>query len=194
VSWHGIEVAMVWAQDTAGAIGVKGGIPWYVPEDFARFKELTLGAAVIMGRATWDSLPERSRPLPGRHNIVISRNTLASAPGADVVGSVEQALEHASSFQPEDGAPTIWIIGGGQIYRQALAFADRLEVTVMDTRIAGAGADAFAPVLGDDWAGTQPSVEQDWHTSRTGMRFTFLTYRRVDTGSVDVPAATRADR
>src|ERR1700751_4059227 len=85
-------VGLVWAQSTSGIIGRGGDIPWRVPEDLARFKEVTMGHTVVMGRRTWDSLPARVRPLPGRRNVVLSRETDCTADGAQVVGSLEQAF------------------------------------------------------------------------------------------------------
>ena len=86
------RVGLVWAQSTSGVIGRGGDIPWRVPEDLARFKQVTMGHTVVMGRRTWDSLPARVRPLPGRRNVVLSRQTDFTADGAEVLGSLEQAL------------------------------------------------------------------------------------------------------
>jgi dihydrofolate reductase len=109
----------------------------------AHFKALTAGHTVIMGRKTWESLPPRFRPLPGRHNIVISRQPDYAAPGAELAGSLEKALELAST------AATVFIIGGEQIYTQAMAVADRLEITEVEQEPAG---DAWFPeIAAVDW-------------------------------------------
>src|SRR6266436_4261220 len=120
------RVGLVWAQSTSGVIGRNGDIPWHVPEDLARFKQVTMGHTVVMGRRTWDSLPVRVRPLPGRRNVVLSRQTDFMADGAKVVDSLEQAL---AIFETE---PETWVIGGAQIYRLALPRASRCEVTEVD--------------------------------------------------------------
>jgi len=134
----------------------------------ARFKQITMGAPVVMGRRTWDSFPERFRPLPGRRNIVITRNADWAAAGAEPAGSVDAALALAAD------APWTWIIGGGQVYREALPLADRLEVTQLDLDVDG---DTTAPdVAGWRVAVADPDV--GWHTSRSGVRFRFVRYER----------------
>src|SRR5512135_1655632 len=104
--WRSGIVGLVWAQSTSGVIGRGGDIPWRVPEDLARFKEVTMGHTVVMGRRTWESLPAPVRPLPGRRNVVLSRRPDFAADGAEVVGSLDDALSD----------PDTWIIGGEQIY------------------------------------------------------------------------------
>ena len=101
-----MRAGLVWAQSTSGVIGRGGDIPWRVPEDLAHFKKVTMGHTVVMGRRTWDSLPASVRPLPGRRNIVLSRQVDFAAEGAEVVGSLDEALSE----------PGAWVIGGGQIY------------------------------------------------------------------------------
>ena len=100
-----MTVGLIWAQSTSGVIGRDGAIPWHLPEDLARFKALTMGHTVVMGRRTWDSLPERFRPLPGRRNIVLTRNGAVDATGAEVMGSMDEALVDE---------PT-WVIGGSEM-------------------------------------------------------------------------------
>src|SRR3954466_13080151 len=95
-----------------------GALPWHLPEDMRRFKELTMGSTVVMGRVTWESLPEKFRPLPGRRNIVVTHQQSYDAPGAETAFSLEDALGAA-----EGG---IWVIGGASIYEQALPFANRV--------------------------------------------------------------------
>ncbi len=108
-------VALIWAQSTSGVIGRGGGIPWRLPEDQARFKQLTLGHTVVMGRLTWESLPAGLRPLPGRANVVLTRQPDYRADGAQVVSTIDAALT---------GAET-WVIGGEQIYALTLPLATR---------------------------------------------------------------------
>jgi len=158
------EVGLVWAQSTSGVIGRGGDIPWRVPEDLARFKEVTMGHTVVMGRRTWESLPPRVRPLPGRRNVVLSRRPGFAADGAKVVGSLEQALTE----------PETWVIGGAQIYRLALPRATRCEVTEVEIDLRVDDDDALAPVLDEGWRGETG----EWQVSRTGLRFRFHTYCR----------------
>ena len=113
------QLAMIWAQSTSGVIGRDNGIPWHLPEDQARFKQLTVGQTVIMGRLTWESLPARVRPLPGRRNVVITRDPGYIAEGAEVLTGLDDVFRG-------------WVIGGAQIYAQALPFAVRCEVTEID--------------------------------------------------------------
>ena len=157
------RISLIWAQATDGVIGDAGSIPWHLPEDLAHFKELTQGGAVIMGRRTWDSLPERFRPLAGRRNIVITRQDDWTAKGATVVHSLAEALAAAADA-------SVWIIGGGEIYRQAMPLADRLEVTEVDLEASG---DTVAPAV-DPRFGQVDTTE--WLTSRTGLRYRFLSY------------------
>ncbi len=155
--------SLIWAQSTSGVIGRDGGIPWHLPEDMARFKELTSGHTVVMGRLTWESLPARVRPLPGRRNVVVTRDAEYRAEGAEVVTSLDEA--------PLDGA---WVIGGAQIYAQALPSATRCEVTEVDIDLRREDDDALAPALDGTWLGTAG----DWLTSSSGLRYRFLSYLR----------------
>jgi len=162
------EVGLVWAQSTSGVIGRGGDIPWRVPEDLARFKRVTMGHAVVMGRRTWESLPAPVRPLPGRRNVVLSRQTDYKAVGAEVLGSLEQAL---TIFEAE---PQMWVIGGEQVYLLALPLATRCEVTEVEIDLPRDDGDAVAPVLDEAWLG----VTGEWQVSRTGLRYRFHTYSR----------------
>ncbi|MFD5225209.1 dihydrofolate reductase [Microbacterium sp. NPDC058342] len=155
-------VGLVWAEAHDGVIGASGTMPWHVPEDLAHFKEVTLGAPVIMGRRTWDSLPERFKPLSGRENIVITRQQDWSAAGARRAADIAEAVR---------GRDRVWIIGGSDIFRQVIGQADRLEVTELDLQVDG---DAFAPPRG----GWRLVDEGEWQTSRTGIRYRFLGYER----------------
>ncbi|WEG07727.1 dihydrofolate reductase [Microbacterium horticulturae] len=165
---------MIWAQARGGVIGADGGMPWHVPEDMAHFKEITMGAPVVMGRRTWESFPERFRPLPGRRNIVVTRNDGWTAAGAEPAASVDAALALAAEGDPGTGTGRTWIIGGGQVYREALARADRLEVTELDLDVAG---DTTAPST-EGWRVVASDPADGWHTSRSGIRYRFVRYER----------------
>lgn len=160
-----MTVALIWAQSTSGVIGRGGGIPWRVPEDLARFKDLTMGHTVVMGRRTWESLPPRMRPLPGRRNIVLSRDPAYRADGAEVVTGVDGALS----------GPRSWVIGGAEIYHLALPYASRCEITEVDIDLRLEDDDALAPVLDETWVGTS----SPWHDSSSGLRYRFHSYLRV---------------
>lgn len=146
----------IWAQSLNGVIGRDGDMPWYAPEDLAHFKTVTLGAPVIMGRRTWESFPPRFRPLPGRTNIVITSSAASQVEknGALWVPSFDDALMEAAGEQPQ----TIWVIGGGSVYAEALSRADvpvidggriqRVERTVFDLELTG---DTYAPALDSSW-------------------------------------------
>ncbi len=162
------EMGLIWAQSTSGVIGRGGDIPWRVPEDLAHFKEVTMGHTVVMGRRTWESLPPRVRPLPGRRNVVLSRQTDFTAEGAEVVGSFEEALA-GSGAEPE-----IWVVGGEQIYLLALPHATRCEVTEIDIDLPRDDDDAVAPVLDETWLGETG----EWLVSGGGLRYRLHTYRR----------------
>src|SRR5690554_1117166 len=150
----------IWAQarDTKGrpVIGSDGDMPWHVPEDLNHFKQSTAGAAVIMGRRTWESFPAAFRPLPGRTNIVITSTD--SLNGADaVVTSLDQALEAAGRLSP---TTDVWIIGGGRVYADAMSLLQQLEVTEIDLEVSG---DTFAPTIDPQvWTAIATT---EWHTS-----------------------------
>ncbi|MGN0100525.1 MAG: dihydrofolate reductase [Dietzia sp.] len=135
-----MAVRMVWAQARGGVIGDGRDMPWHIPEDLAFFKRATLGLPVVMGRGTWESLPERFRPLPGRRNIVCTRDDGWSAEGAERAGSVTEAVASAG--------PDAVVMGGGQIYAAALESAAECLVTEID---ADAPGTVLAPELGPEW-------------------------------------------
>ncbi len=156
---------MIWAQARRGVIGRDGKLPWHLPEDMAHFKALTLGGCVLMGRKTWDSLPAKFRPLPGRRNLVLSRNTLWQPAGAEVFENLELALQSCSPDQP------VWVIGGAEIYHQALPFASMVHVTEIDADHEG---DAFAPTLGPSWVKTAGAPQK----AANGALFSFNNYNK----------------
>jgi len=162
-----MTVALIWAEARDGVIGHDGTIPWHLPEDLAHFRTVTDGSTVVMGRRTWDSLPPRFRPLPGRRNVVVTRQPDWQAEGAVVAHSLEEALADA-------GTGTTWVIGGGEIYRQALSSATRVEVTEVNLAVEG---DTRAPELGPGWH-TETTPEHGWLESRTGIHYRFVSSTR----------------
>lgn len=161
-----MELHLIYARARNGVIGRDNTLPWHLPEDLAHFKRLTLGCPVIMGRKTWDSLPPKFRPLPGRANIVITRQAEWSSEGAIPAHSLEAALSQCAQ------AEHAWVIGGAQIYAQALPLATTVEVTEIDADFAG---DAYAPALGSDWREQQ----RESHTAANGLPYSFVRYVRA---------------
>ncbi|MEK7099620.1 MAG: dihydrofolate reductase [Patescibacteria group bacterium] len=149
------------------AIGKDNDLLWRLPEELARFKRITLGHPVIMGRKTWESIPEKFRPLPGRTNVVVTRDTSYEAVGAEVAHSLEEALTQAKS---QSGSEEIFIIGGAQLYSEALSAADRLYLTLVDDDKEG---EAFFP----DYGAFMKIVEET-PGEENGIRYTFLTLER----------------
>ncbi|MDF1484041.1 dihydrofolate reductase [Ramlibacter sp. H39-3-26] len=160
------RLSLIYARAANGVIGRANALPWHLPEDMAHFKRLTGGCPVIMGRKTWDSLPPKFRPLPGRRNIVVTRQANWSAPGAERAGSLEQAAALCAD------APEAWVIGGAQIYAAALPLAQRAVVTEIAQDFEG---DAYAPTLGPAWRETA----REAHTAASGLRFSFVTLARA---------------
>ena len=160
-----MNINMIYARAANGVIGLNNAMPWHLPEDLAHFKKLTLGWPVIMGRKTWYSIPAKFRPLPGRTNIVVTRQADWQPEGANTAGSLQTALAICQS------SAEVWIIGGAQIYAQAEALASRIEVTLIHKDFEG---DAFAPALGAQWK----TGHQEDHVSSTGLNFSFITYTR----------------
>jgi dihydrofolate reductase len=159
-----MELHLIYARARNGTIGKDGQMPWHLPEDLAHFKRVTLGQPVIMGRKTWDSLPARFRPLPGRVNIVVTRQTDWHSDGALRAASMDEALRLCGD------APDAWIIGGAEIYRQAEPLASTAVVTEIDVDFEG---DAFAPGLGKNWH----EIQRESHVAASGLPFSFVTYQ-----------------
>jgi dihydrofolate reductase len=162
-------VGLVWAQAHDRVVGRDGVMPWHLPEDLRHFREVTAGATVVMGRRTWLSLPERFRPLPGRRNLVLSRQPSFSAPGAEVRRSLEEALAEAPPGE------RVWVIGGGQVYAAAVPCADLLVVTEIDAAVDG---DTRAPCIDDTWQRVSVDPEEGWHRSVTGLAYRFVVHSR----------------
>lgn len=158
------RVYLVAAVARNGIIGAKGQLPWHLPEDLTHFKKITLGHPVIMGRRTWESL---GKPLPGRENIVITRQPGFEAPGASVAASPEAAIALCA------GEPVAFVIGGAEIYAAALALADGLVLTEIDADYAG---DTRFP----DWdRAAWRATQKKTHTSAEGVRFDFVLYEKA---------------
>jgi len=162
-----MQLALIYARAANGVIDKDGTMPWHLPEDLAHFKQLTQGHPVIMGRKTWDSLPPRFRPLPGRANIVVTRQQDWNEIGAQRASSLPEAL----LFAEQTGTATAWIMGGAQIYAQALPLASRVDVTEIARDFDG---DALAPDLGPEWQ----EAARTRHVGAGGLPFSFVTYVR----------------
>ncbi len=166
------SINIIFARAANGVIGANNTIPWHIPEDMAHFKQQTAGAPVIMGRKTWDSLPPRFRPLPGRQNIVVTRQADWQAEGALRASSLQEALSlcESTSSKPE----AVWVIGGAQIYAEAEPLAQRAVVTELARDYEG---DAYAPELD---AAVRRETQRESHVSaKEGLGFSFVTYERV---------------
>ena len=160
-------LTLVVAASTNNVIGHRGQLPWRLSDDLKRFKGLTMGKPVVMGRKTYDSI---GRPLPGRRNIVVSSNRELRIAGCDVAGSPDEALRLAR----DSGAEEVMIIGGESIYRDFLPRADRIHMTRVHTQIDG---DAFFPELNaDEWRSTWR--EPHPATSDQPVAYTFETLER----------------
>jgi dihydrofolate reductase len=157
---------LIYARAANGVIGFNGTLPWHLPEDLAHFKRTTLGCPVIMGRKTWDSLPPKFRPLPGRANIVVTRQPDWNEIGAQRASDMREALQLCE--QTAD----VWVIGGAQLYALAEPMATTAVVTEIEQNFEG---DAFAPTLGAAWSETA----RERHVAASGLPFCFVTYTRT---------------
>lgn len=162
------RIHLIYARSNNGVIGRDNQLPWRLPEDLAHFKRVTMGSPIIMGRKTWDSI---GRPLPGRANIVITRNPQWQAAGAVRAASLEQALALIGD------APQAFVIGGAELYALALPVAHRAYVTEIDVHVDG--GDAFAPTLGREWQ----EISRETHTQTPGPNYSFVVYERQPTSN-----------
>lgn len=158
-----MKLHLIYARAANGVIGKDGVMPWHLPEDLAHFKRTTLGHPVIMGRKTWQSLPARFRPLPGRTNVVVTRQQDWAVEGVRTAHSLAEAVAQCGQV------PDAWIIGGGEIYAQALPLASTAVVTEIEASYEG---DAYAPQFGPNWRETG----RERHVSSTGLKFSFVSY------------------
>jgi dihydrofolate reductase len=162
-----IHVSLILAMADNGVIGDRGGIPWRLPEDMRRFKVLTIDKPSIMGRKTWESLPKK--PLPGRTNIIVTRDRNYRADGATVVATVEEALGRAKAENPEE----IMVIGGAEIYRASLPLATRIHLTEIHAAIEG---DTTFKFDRSGWI----EVDREDHKTETGLPYSFVTLQRTN--------------
>ena len=161
-----MKITIVAAIARGGVIGSGNTIPWRVPEDMARFRALTMGHPVVMGRRTWDSLPDRFRPLPGRRNIVVTHNPAWAAEGADRASSLEDALALLGDEEQ------VFVIGGAELYALALPLADELQLTEIEAHVDG---DVFFPPLD---AADFEEMSRESLESETGTSIAFVVLRR----------------
>ena len=167
-----IELAIVVAAARNGVIGKDDAMPWHLPEDLRHFKRVTMGKPIIMGRKTFESI---GKPLPGRVNIVVTRNAAFGAQGVRVAGSLEEALALANQVAVSDGVDAAAIIGGAEIYRMALPLADRLYMTEVHADIDG---DAQFPAI--DWSQwRQLSRERHVADASNPYDYSFVEYQRI---------------
>lgn len=159
-------VSLIVAADERGGIGRDGGLPWHLPDDLKRFKALTMGKPMVMGRRTWESI---GRPLPGRRSLVVSRQRNVEIPGAEVVNSFEDALLAAGDV------PEVCVIGGAELYRAALPRADLVHLTRVHGTVE---ADTFLPPL-DPAEWEQVSCEQRPPDERHAHAVSYITLRRT---------------
>lgn len=164
----------VWAQTPAGVIASGGELPWDVPEDFAHFRATVKGHPIIVGRATWDSMPPAWRRNRTATSVVITRGELDPEPGV----AVARSMAHAVDLLAAEPDPERWIIGGGQIYALGMAVADLLVVSEIDVP-EPAGELTLAPSIdADTWREDTPADVAGWRTSTTGTRWRIRHYRR----------------
>ena len=161
-----MQVHLIFARSRNGVVGKDGGLPWHLPEDLAHFKRMTLGCPVIMGRKTWDSLPPKFRPLPGRANVVVTRQTDWQDAGALHADSLAGAMTLCGD------AANVWVIGGAQIWALAEPIAHTAVITEIDTVLEG---DAFAPTFDVAWQETS----REEHTAANGLHYRFITLTRT---------------
>lgn len=165
------HLAVIVAVADNGVIGRENSLPWHLPEDLRYFKRVTMGKPIVMGRKTFESI---GRPLPGRTNIVISRNPEFEAVGVSVVASLDEALELAAQVAGDAGASELVVIGGAEIYRLAIPRADRLYVTEVHADIEG---DALLPDVA--WAEWEERRRERHAAAESSHDFSFVVYDRL---------------
>ncbi|CAL4867853.1 Dihydrofolate reductase [Asticcacaulis sp. MM231] len=168
-----VRLALVVAMSDNGVIGKNGGLPWHLRSDLRRFKEITQFKPIIMGSTTWDSLPKK--PLPGRLNIVLTRDPRMEADGGIICNSLFEALDIAREHAADDGADEICVIGGANVYEQTLPKADRIYVSHVHADVEG---DAHFPKIDPSvWKVT--SEESFAKTENDDHDFTLKIYERI---------------
>lgn len=170
---HDVKLSLIVARGRNGVIGNKGALPWRLKTDLAFFKEKTIGHPIVMGRKTWESLPRQ--PLPGRENIVLTRDWTYDAPGARVYSSFAAAANAAKAIALKDGKDEVFVVGGEAIYTMALAVADRIYLTDVMAEPEG---DAFFPFIPEDsW--NQSDVRAVSQSERDDHDFVIRTLDRI---------------
>ncbi|HSO58826.1 MAG TPA: dihydrofolate reductase [Paenisporosarcina sp.] len=159
-------ISLIVVHDLNRVIGQDNKMPWHIPNELAYFKEKTMGKAIVMGRSTFESI---GRPLPGRLNIVITRNTSYNAEGVTVVHSIGEAIEVANKHHEE-----VMIIGGEQIFKEVLPYADLLYITKIEHEFEG---DTFFPTYEQNWEVISTSEQ---HSTDSGLKYTYMLYKRKD--------------
>ena len=159
-------ISLIVAHDLNRVIGKDNKMPWHIPSELAYFKEKTMGKAIVMGRNTFESI---GRPLPGRLNVIITRNLSYEHEGVTVVHSIEDAIRVATEYHED-----VMIIGGEQIFKEVLPYADLLYVTRIEKKYQG---DTFFPPYENDWVIDSSS---DTITTEDGLNYTYLIYRRIE--------------
>ena len=167
-----MKLSLIAAVSDNGVIGRDGQLPWHVPGDLRFFKRVTMGKPVIMGRRTWESI---RKPLPGRTNIVVTRQRDYLAEGAEVVGTLEDALTLATQVATRDGVEELMVVGGEELYRLALPVADRLYITEVHVDVQG---DARFPTW-DRSAWVERRRERMPADDETGTEYSFVVYERA---------------
>ena len=178
--YHRKQVTIIAAMARNLAIGFNGEMPWHLPGELKHFKETTMGKPIVMGRKTWESI---GRPLPGRQNIVVTRNQSFQASGCDVAGSLDQAVRIASGEE-------VMIIGGGQLYAQALPFSDRMILTLVDC---DPEADTWFPEWqNSEWR--QISLRSESADEQNPYAYQVIEWvRKTDSGDTSPAPGTAAD-
>lgn len=166
------DLVLIAAVARNGIIGSDNDMPWRLPTDLKRFKRLTLGSPLVLGRKTFLSFG--GRPLPGRPHVVISRDSAYGAEGIETAASLEAALQRARQLAEASDAADIFCVGGGQVYAQAISQADRLEITEVD---AAPDGDTRFPEI-DPLVWEETAREQGVRTGKDSADFTYVTYRR----------------
>lgn len=167
-----IRLAIIVAAAENGVIGRNNALPWHLPEDLRYFKRVTMGKPIVMGRKTYEAI---GKPLPGRTNIVITRNSAFRAEGVKVVSSLEAALELAGNVAAIDGVEEAVVIGGSEIYQSAIPLADRLYITEVHASVEG---DAVLPRI--DWAQWR-ETSREYHAAQAPDHYdySFVCYERA---------------
>ncbi|CAM3049760.1 dihydrofolate reductase [Filibacter tadaridae] len=157
-------ISLLVAHDPDRVIGLNNKLPWHIPEDLAYFKKMSMGKSIIMGRKTYESI---GRPLPGRLNIVVTRNKDFTAEGVTIVHDLNEAIAQGENYADE-----VMIIGGAEIFRLAMGIANRLYITYIQKPFKG---DTYFPPYGIDW---KPTSSSEVYMTEDGTPYSFLIYER----------------